>query len=63
MVDRGRQAVEEKRMVATPRVLKPNEELLWRFYLKSGADALLVRSAGLMRILKTSGKWRGPFRS
>ena len=51
MVDRvkasGRRAV-----VATPRVLKPNEELLWRFYLKLGADALLVRSAGLMRILK-----------
>ena len=51
MVDRvkasGRRAV-----VATPRVLKPNEERLWRFYLKLGADALLVRSAGLMRILK-----------
>ena len=39
-------------VVATPRVLKPNEERLWRFYLRLGADALLVRSAGFMRILK-----------
>ena len=29
-------------VVATPRVLKPNEERLWRFYLRLGADALLV---------------------
>jgi hypothetical protein len=35
--------------VATPRVLKPDEEKLWRFYLSLDADALLVRSAGLMR--------------
>jgi putative protease len=42
----GRSAV-----VATPRVLKPDEERLWRFYLKLGADALLVRSAGLMQTL------------
>ena len=38
-------------VVATPRVLKPDEERLWRFYLKLGADALLVRSAGLMQTL------------
>ena len=44
----GRSAV-----VATPRVLKPEEEKLWRFYLSLGADALLVRSAGLMRTLAT----------
>ena len=42
----GRAAV-----VATPRVLKPNEERLWRFYLRLGADALLVRSSGLLRTL------------
>ena len=38
-------------VAATPRVLKPDEERLWRFYLKLGADALLVRSAGLMQTL------------
>jgi putative protease len=38
-------------VVATPRVLKPDEEKLWRFYLSIGADALLVRSSGLMRTL------------
>ena len=38
-------------VVATPRVLKPNEERLWRFYLRLGADALLVRSSGLLRTL------------
>ena len=38
-------------VVATPRVLKPNEEKLWRFYLSLDADALLIRSAGLMRTL------------
>ena len=43
----GRDAV-----VATPRVLKPDEEKLWRFYLKLNADALLVRSAGLMQTLQ-----------
>jgi collagenase-like PrtC family protease len=37
--------------VATPRVLKPDEEKLWRFYLSLDADALLIRSAGLMRTL------------
>lgn len=35
---RGRRCV-----VATPRVLKPDEERLWQFYLKLGADALLAR--------------------
>lgn len=44
--DAGKTAV-----VATPRVLKPEEEQLWRFYLNLGADALLVRSAGLLRTL------------
>ncbi|KAK9825658.1 hypothetical protein WJX81_006317 [Elliptochloris bilobata] len=38
-----------KRVVAAcPRVLKPGEDSLARFYLRLGADALLVRSAGLL---------------
>ena len=41
----------KKAVVATPRVLKPDEEKLWRFYLSLNADALLVRSAGLLRKL------------
>ena len=32
-------------------MLKPDEEKLWRFYLSLNADALLVRSAGLLRKL------------
>jgi len=36
-------------VVATPRVLKPDEARLWQFYLKLHADALLVRSAGLLQ--------------
>lgn len=44
--DAGKTAV-----VATPRVLKPEEEQLWRFYLNLGADALLIRSAGLLQTL------------
>jgi putative protease len=42
-------------VVATPRVLKPGEGRLWRFYVRLGADALLVRSAGLLRRLKELG--------
>ena len=49
---RAVQASGRAAVVATPRVLKPNEEKLWRFYLKLGADALLVRSAGLMQTLQ-----------
>ena len=33
-------------VVATPRILKPDEQRLWRFYLGLKADALLLRSAG-----------------
>lgn len=43
-------------VVATPRVLKPDEERLWLFYLRLGADALLLRSAGLLtRLLQLGG--------
>lgn len=37
--------------VATPRVLKPGEERLIRLYLRLAADALLLRSAGLLHQL------------
>ncbi len=42
-------------VVATPRVLKPDEQRLWLFYLRLGADALLVRSAGMMHQLQLLG--------
>lgn len=48
---RAVQAAGRRAVVATPRVLKPNEERLWRFYLRLRADALLVRSSGLLRTL------------
>lgn len=38
-------------VVALPRVAKPGEQEIWRFYLALGADALLVRSAGLLHAL------------
>ena len=38
-------------IVATPRVIKPNEERLHTFYLRLRPDALLVRSAGFMQQL------------
>jgi hypothetical protein len=46
----GRRAV-----VATPRVLKPEEERLVQFYLRLQADALLLRSAGMMQQLLALG--------
>ena len=42
-------------VVVTPRVLKPQEDRMWRFYLKIGADALLVRSAGMIQQLLDLG--------
>ena len=42
-------------VVATPRILKPDEEKLWKFYLRLGADALLVRSSGLLHKLRSFG--------
>ena len=42
-------------VVATPRVLKPEEDRMWRFYVKIGADALLVRSAGMLQQLLDLG--------
>mmetsp|Transcript_30018 Transcript_30018/g.82361 ORF Transcript_30018/g.82361 Transcript_30018/m.82361 type:complete len:1108 (+) Transcript_30018:57-3380(+) len=34
-----------------PRVLKPGEDKIWRLYLRLGADALVVRSAGALHEL------------
>ncbi|GLI60382.1 hypothetical protein VaNZ11_002388 [Volvox africanus] len=42
-------------VVATPRVLKPDEQRLWLFYLRLGADALLVRSTGMLHQLQLLG--------
>ena len=36
-------------IVATPRILKPDEQKLWTFYLRLKADALLIRSAGFLQ--------------
>ncbi|KAJ9533870.1 hypothetical protein QJQ45_026958 [Haematococcus lacustris] len=41
--------------VATPRVLKPDEERLVHFFLRLRPDALLVRSAGLLHQLTRLG--------
>jgi putative protease len=40
-----------KAVAAAPRVLKPDEERIWRFFLNLKADALLVRSLGLLQTL------------
>ncbi|CAK9053502.1 unnamed protein product, partial [Durusdinium trenchii] len=40
--------------VCLPRVLKPNEDRLWRFYQRLQADALLVRSCGALQQLLES---------
>lgn len=42
-------------VVATPRILKPDEQRLWLFYLRLGADALLLRSAGVLQRLAELG--------
>ena len=42
-------------VVATPRIIKPNEERLYTFYLRLKADALLVRSAGFLNQLLELG--------
>jgi collagenase-like PrtC family protease len=42
-------------IVAAPRIFKPGEERLWRYYCRLAPDALLVRSAGLLRELQRLG--------
>ncbi|KAI8103042.1 hypothetical protein M9434_005830 [Picochlorum sp. BPE23] len=42
-------------IVATPRIMKPEEKYLWIFYVTLGADALLIRSAGLLHHFMTLG--------
>lgn len=45
----------KKCVVATPRVIKPDERRLWMFYLRLKPDALLLRSAGLLQQLNELG--------
>jgi len=45
------QAAGKRAIAVSPRVLKPNEENIRRFLLKLGADAILVRSLGLLKSL------------
>jgi putative protease len=50
----------KKTVVAAPRIIKPAEEALWRVLLKlDGADALLVRSAGLLSRLSLLAEAEG----
>lgn len=41
--------------VAAPRIFKPGEERLWLYYCRLAPDALLVRSAGLLREFQRLG--------
>ena len=38
----------KKVIVATPRIMKPDERYLWMYYLKLSADALLIRGTGML---------------
>lgn len=42
-------------VVAAPRIFKPGEERLWRYYCRLLPDALLIRSAGLLWTLRQLG--------
>jgi putative protease len=42
-------------VVASPRIIKPGEEGIWRTLLKQGPDAILVRSTGLLHRLTQLG--------
>ncbi len=42
-------------IVAAPRIFKPGEQRLWRYYCRLEPDALLVRSAGLLWQLHALG--------
>jgi len=48
-------AAGKRAVVATPRVIKPDEDRLVAFYLRLRADALLVRSAGFLQQLLEMG--------
>jgi collagenase-like PrtC family protease len=61
-VDGMKEAVERMRragvrtVVASPRIIKPNESGIWRTLLRLQPDALLVRSSGLLqRMMKLGG--------
>eukprot|EP00873_Tetraselmis_striata_P015663 jgi/Tetstr1/435927/TSEL_024809.t1 len=52
---RAVQAAGKRAVVATPRILKPDEERLCAYFLRLGADALLVRSTGMLQVLSQAG--------
>jgi hypothetical protein len=49
-------------VVALPRILKPDEQRLLLFYLRLGADALLLRGAGCLQQLVEMGGTGAPLR-
>jgi collagenase-like PrtC family protease len=56
---RAVQAAGVRAVVATPRILKPAESKLVQFYLRLRADALLVRSVGMLQALGQYGAKAG----
>ena len=53
---RDKSSRELRIVVASPRVIKPGEEGIWRTLLKQNPDAILVRSTGLLhRLTKLGG--------
>lgn len=41
--------------MATPRIIKPDEQRLWNFYLRLRADGLLIRSTGFLQQMNDLG--------
>ena len=52
---KGRSSCDLRIVVASPRIIKPGEEGIWRTLLKQNPDALLVRSTGLLHRLTQLG--------
>merc|ERR1711862_843947 len=44
-----------KVVIATPRIIKPGEDKIWKILLKLKPDALLIRSSGLVYTLNQLG--------
>jgi len=49
------QAAGKRAVVATPRILKPDEQRLSSYFLRLGADAMLIRSTGMLQVLEQAG--------
>lgn len=52
---KGESSCEPRIVVASPRIMKPGEEGIWRTLLQQNPDALLVRSTGLLHRLTQLG--------